>query len=173
MTTGKSAMSPPRKVGVTTIAASAEYAHDRHAYPEDTTSLRPRTRAECSSSIRPCPFVSCSRHLFLDVDEKTGAITYNFPGLEPDELTETCAMDVARNNPSGLVLEDVGDLMNMSRERVRQLEDAALLKAKSAKAVNGVTLYDFAPETNASTQRKRRLPVIDEASLVRRIRRAS
>src|SRR3954454_13361241 len=39
-------------------------------YPEDID--RPLTREECKSMPRPCPFVSCSHHLYLDVNPETG-----------------------------------------------------------------------------------------------------
>src|SRR4030095_9996023 len=34
-------------------------------YPEDVE--RPQTREECTNMQRPCPFVSCAHHLYLDV----------------------------------------------------------------------------------------------------------
>ena len=90
-------------------------------YPPDPDDPpRPRTRAECESAPRPCPFASCRYHLALDVLEDTGSIKHNFPDLEVDELAETCALDVAERGPA--TLETVARLMNVTRERVRQLE---------------------------------------------------
>src|SRR5262249_28750008 len=43
---------------------------------------RPRTRAECAEGQRPCPWVSCKHHLYLDVNPETGSIKLNFPDLE-------------------------------------------------------------------------------------------
>jgi DNA-directed RNA polymerase sigma subunit (sigma70/sigma32) len=54
------------------------------------------------------------------VNEATGAITINFPDREPWELEETCALDVAERG--GETLERIGELINLTRERVRQLE---------------------------------------------------
>jgi len=56
---------------------------------------RPITRGECKDAPRPCPWVSCKYHLYLDVNPETGSIKINFPDLEPWELNETCALDVA------------------------------------------------------------------------------
>src|SRR3984957_9957175 len=42
----------------------------RLLYPEVDVE-RPQTRADCASGERPCPFVSCKHHLFLDVSAKT------------------------------------------------------------------------------------------------------
>src|ERR1700678_3132212 len=66
----------------------------RILYPEVEVD-RPQTRADCANGERPCPFVSCKHHLFLDVSARTGAIKLNFPDLEVWEMTETCALDVA------------------------------------------------------------------------------
>jgi len=89
---------------------------------------RPRTRADCENVPRPCPFVSCAHHLFLDVNEDTGTIKLNHPTKEPWELVETCALDVA--DAGGITLDGVGVLVGLSRERIRQVEDRALAKLR-------------------------------------------
>src|SRR3989339_2131048 len=89
---------------------------------------RPRTRAECAGGQRPCPFVSCKYHLYLDVNPETGSIKINFPHIEMGEMKETCALDVAEQG--GITLEEVGDIMNLTRERIRQVEVRGLLKLK-------------------------------------------
>jgi hypothetical protein len=91
---------------------------------------RPRTRGECKDGPRPCPYASCRFHLYVDVSPATGALRLNFPDLEPWELTETCALDVA--DRGGAILEKVGALMNVTRERVRQIETRGLLKLRAA-----------------------------------------
>lgn len=85
---------------------------------------RPTTRAECANGPRPCPFVSCRHHLYLDVSPHTGAIKLNFPDLEVWEIGETCSLDIAERG--GVPQEAVSQVFNVSRERVRQLEVAAL-----------------------------------------------
>ena len=89
---------------------------------------RPVTRAECKDMPRPCPWVSCKHHLYLDVNPETGSIKLNFPDLEVWEMKETCALDVADRN--GITLEEVGEIMNLTRERIRQVEVRGLLKLK-------------------------------------------
>src|SRR5215471_6033353 len=64
----------------------------RLLYPE-TDYEKPRTRAECADAPRPCPFVSCKHHLFIDVSPRTGAIKLNFPDLEVWDMGESCALD--------------------------------------------------------------------------------
>ena len=78
--------------------------------------------------MRPCPYVSCKHHLYLDVNPETGSIKLNFPDLESGRWSETCALDVAERG--GITLEEVGEIMNLTRERIRQVEVRGLLKLK-------------------------------------------
>jgi len=89
---------------------------------------RPSSRAECREEMRPCPWVACKHHLYLDINPETGSIKINFPDLEPWELKHTCALDVAERG--GITLEEVGEIMNLTRERIRQVEVRGLLKLK-------------------------------------------
>jgi hypothetical protein len=91
---------------------------------------RPRTRGDCENGERPCPWASCRYHLALDVNPNTGSIKVNFPHLEVWEMPETCALDVA--DRCGETLEEVGGVANLTRERVRQLEDLTLAKLREA-----------------------------------------
>lgn len=91
----------------------------------------PRTRGECKQGanvMRPCPFVSCKHHLYLDVDQTSGAIKINYPQLEVWQLPETCALDVADRD--GATLEEIGLCMNLVRDGVRRIETEALAKLK-------------------------------------------
>ena len=96
-------------------------------YPEDVE--RPHTREDCLKMPRPCPFVSCEHHLYLDVNPDSGAIKLNFPHLEVWEMAETCSLDVA--DRGGITLEDVGAILNLTRERIRQVEVRGLVKIRT------------------------------------------
>jgi Sigma-70, region 4 len=89
---------------------------------------RPVSRGACKTDIRPCPYVSCKHHLYLDVNPETGSIKLNFPDLEVWEMKETCSLDVA--DKGGITLEEVGEILNLTRERIRQVEVRGLLKLK-------------------------------------------
>lgn len=115
---------------------------------------RPKTREECRDHVGPCPFVSCKHHLYLDVSARTGAIKLNFPDLEPDELRESCALDVA--DRGGETPEEVGAIMNLTRERIRQLE----VKALAVVAPFLDPVRDHAPEGGEFG--RRRLPMLRE-----------
>lgn len=90
---------------------------------------RPKTRAECVDSERPCPWVTCKHHLYLDINPETGSIKINFPDLEPWELQHSCALDVA--SYGGLTLDQVGLVTNLTRERIRQVEVRAFHELKT------------------------------------------
>ena len=90
---------------------------------------RPRTRSECSSGQRPCPWVSCKHHLYLDVNPETGSIKLNFPDVELENMRDTCSLDVA--DRGGITLEEVGEILNLTRERIRQVEVRGLIKLKA------------------------------------------
>ena len=95
-------------------------------YPE--RKQRPLTRGDCENGVRPCPYVSCRMHLYLDV-LPTGSVRLNFPKIHPDELhkmPETCALDVA--DKGGQTLEEAGTYLNVTRERARQMEETAKAK---------------------------------------------
>jgi hypothetical protein len=87
---------------------------------------RPQLRSECNEGPRPCPHVACRHHLYLDVNPTTGTIKLNFPELEVWELADTCALDVAERGSTSL--DDVSVLLNVTRERVRQIETQAMAK---------------------------------------------
>lgn len=100
--------------------------HQEHAALGDGKWRRlPLTRGDCVDGPRPCPFVTCRHHLFLDVVH--GAIKLNFPDLEPSELELSCSLDLAELGE--LTLEQVGAALNVTRERIRQLEEKARRKA--------------------------------------------
>ena len=67
---------------------------------------RPKERLQCTGQERPCPFVSCKYHLYIDVHPVRGSIKINFPDIEVWEMTDTCALDIA--DRGGITLEEVG-----------------------------------------------------------------
>jgi hypothetical protein len=85
--------------------------------------LRPKTRGDCKDGPRPCPWISCRYHLAGEVTP-AGSLKLLHPGREIWELEETCALDVAERG--GTTLERIGQLVNITMERVRQEEEEAL-----------------------------------------------
>jgi hypothetical protein len=68
-------------------------------------------------------------------------------------MTETCALDVA--DRGGTTLEEVGAIMNLTRERIRQVEVKGLAKLSALRDMTA--LRDYVDEGPVG---KRRLPVL-------------
>lgn len=89
---------------------------------------RPKTRSQCPT-VRPCPYISCRHHLYLEIKD-TGHIKFVFGDLPLEALEHTCSLDVAEAHHDGLELGGVGAYVNLTRERVRQIERDAIEKLK-------------------------------------------
>ena len=114
---------------------------------------RPKTRGECRGGLRPCPYVSCRHHLYLDVNEKTGSIKLNFPDKELWELEDTCVLDLTERG--SLTLEQIGSFINLTRERVRQVEVSGLAKIKRTILTEYTDLYDQEEEERKEEEEKK------------------
>lgn len=121
--------------------------HPQHPRHEDA----PQTRAECPpmqpDGSRPCPWVGCRHHLFLELLRPGGhgskKIFIN-PNMSEEELQlepRPCSLDIAEqgpwiktshhnNNPEHMTLDGLSSLLGVSRERVRQIERDALIKLR-------------------------------------------
>jgi len=93
---------------------------------------RPVTRGDClrggCNEQRPCPWVGCRHHLGLDVTEEGTLILH--PHRLPWQHKDSCALDVAERG--GMTLEQVGRQLDLTRERVRQIEVEAMAKVREA-----------------------------------------
>jgi hypothetical protein len=96
---------------------------------------RVRTRGECQGGFRPCPFVSCKWHLYLDLKKK-GGFKINHPPKDGEtvvdvllRMPDTCALDVADRGPH--TLEDVGNRFGLTRERIRQIQEISFRKIRT------------------------------------------
>ena len=138
---------PPKKTVAVRRITKAELAAGRvelQAIGADEPYDRPKTRADCASVPRPCPYVGCKYSLYLDVTE-TGSMIFNFPHLEPGQMpaNQSCALDLAERG--AMTLEDIAVVTNLTRERIRQIELKALLrKARPAAVKRGLGPADAA-----------------------------
>ena len=146
-------------------------AHAREDHDELLRHPRPKVRADClpggCNEVRPCPFVSCQHHLYLEVSEDTGSITFAHADREPWELAETCALDVAERSQERALdlgaehtLDELGGALNLTRERVRQLVEGAVARAAEALSPREAQRVREALETlDASDREDRAEPV--------------
>lgn len=86
---------------------------------------RPVTRADCARVPRPCPYVLCKHHLYLDI-QPSGSLHFTRADLEPWELEHSCALDVAEGGAS--TYDELSEYLGVSGERLRQITDRALAK---------------------------------------------
>lgn len=94
-------------------------------YPDPEFEVeRPRTRADCEDAPRPCPWISCRYHLYIDCT-RPGSIKFNFPDKEVWDLEHSCVLDEI-DGPK--TLDEVGALLNLTRERSRQIEEGVLVR---------------------------------------------
>jgi hypothetical protein len=100
-----------------------EVARNQIEYPTDIE--RPKHRSDCANVPRPCPFVTCRYNLFCDIKE-TGALILNYPGLEPDEVVNSCALDLADKGDHSM--EEIGRIMRTCRQMVFRVEQIAKAK---------------------------------------------
>lgn len=102
-------------------------------YPEAVSP--PAARRECERAVRPCPWVGCRHHTWLEVG-RSGNLRYALPDVEPWDLRYSCSLDLADagHEGDGMTLDAVAQVLNLTRERVRQIEVVALEKMRAGLA---------------------------------------
>lgn len=82
------------------------------------TAMLPGIPSRCPTE-RPCPYVQCKWHLALD-----GA------GWHDGSARASCSLDIM--DQGSHTLNEIGDILCITRERVRQIEYVALRKLAAA-----------------------------------------
>ena len=100
----------------------------RDEHVDEPSVSRPKTRGDCDEGLRPCPWVSCKYHVYVEVDQVFGSLKINRPDIDPTQLEHSCALDVADRD--GVTLEEVGQIFGITREGVRQIELIATRKVR-------------------------------------------
>jgi Sigma-70, region 4 len=103
--------------------------------------LRPMTRADCANLPRPCPFVGCRHNLYLQPHGHDMKITapHRYPWNVPPG--QSCALDCA--DSGGMTLEQIGSVLNCTRERVRQILASAVRRYQKAMRKAGYSADDL------------------------------
>jgi len=92
---------------------------------------RPTSREECPEGNDPCPFIGCRYHLAID-EATIGEALAAKPKLASGFILidRNCALKFVDSHPGGATLEEVGEELLLTRERVRQIEVKALEKLR-------------------------------------------
>ena len=116
----------PRRQRVTVHVSSIGKSADN---TQDTNHWRPQTRAECIDGPRPCPYVGCKYHLFLDFTP-LGSLKFNFGDADDalESMQESCSLDVA--DRGGQDMTKISQYINVTPARVQQEVAQALIKMK-------------------------------------------
>lgn len=100
----------------------------------------PMVRGDCAPGgamhARPCPFATCRYYMAPERRRKDGTLYADQPSG-----TQSCALDVADAGIS--TLDEIGALMGIVRERVRQIEFKAIVKLRAACKSVGLDLEDI------------------------------
>ena len=110
-----------------------------------TDHRRPADYTECMpgrwNGARPCPFVGCRYHMYLDVS-KAGTVIFNQPGIDVGEMDYSCAIDLAgaavgrlgigAHTDEHLMLSAIADHLSVTTERASQIVDAATIAFATA-----------------------------------------
>lgn len=102
---------------------------------------RPRFRFECLPGgprhIRPCPWAMCRFNMFttmMTFEQRQNSAPREPPRMVMSPLdlpaNRSCVLDVVDTRLSGYTLEEVGQILGVTRERIRQVQNDALLKIK-------------------------------------------
>lgn len=101
--------------------------------PVLTPETQPKVRADClpggKNSARPCGWTTCRHSLAAE-----------------GSTTESCVLDVVDRSPGGITLEEVGDLLQVTRERIRQIETRALKRIGRLRSAASRELRDLAAD---------------------------
>jgi sigma-70-like protein len=101
-------------------------------------SRRPLTRADCQPGgpmgVRPCPFSDCRHHVPRAKHHPSRRV-----GSPLAQSEDSCVLDVVAQH-GALNLAEIGRVLALSRERVRQLETRALSSLRSVAASMGLEL---------------------------------
>lgn len=148
-----------KRIAKSTLRAdAAEYAHEIALL----SAAAPTMYAQCEAATlgteeTPCPYLRCRWHLMSSASPRTGAVKIVLPDADgvPD-LTRgpTCALRVVDENPGGMTLESIAEMLNMTRERVRQIEGTNLRALYGSLDAVGIHCVDDLAPSGEPSKRK-------------------
>lgn len=119
---------------------------------------RPRTRGDCKDGPRPCPWVSCRHHLWLNLSSK-GKLTGIALADDLPTHGESCALDVAESGPQSL--EDIAGMMGIKRQGLHLTEVAVMEKLREHVGALGAAKDSGLFESKGAKAKKRHTEMSD------------
>ena len=84
----------------------------------------PKTRGDCPG-YRPCIFARCVYHLKFDVSV-LGHLIDNFPGVEVEDMEQTCCLDLADEGP--MSQRKVSRATRIPQKEVEEIEEKTMME---------------------------------------------
>lgn len=81
-----------------------------------------------------CAWISCRHHLKYEVDPVSGTLRDNWPGVDWDEMRETCSLRVAEtvaDTGQHMEFDEVGLMVNLTDEWVRRIAGEGMRKMRA------------------------------------------
>jgi hypothetical protein len=138
---------------------------DRYELPR--APVVPETRGDCINGPRPCPYYTCTHHLYLELKDTHRRHTGE--PLKIHEMPHSCSLDVA--DQGGLTLEVIAAIFGVTRERIRQLEAGVKRRLKLDDYTESTVVSDMGgdllraqAQSDSPRSQRRRLALISSYS---------
>lgn len=105
---------------------------------------RPKTRADCVDGPRPCPWVGCRYHLYLDA-RPSGALRlmHGDDVAHLQTMPETCALDCAAKGPHDY--DYLARAYNLTRQQVQSNAEFGMAKLAAYLMARDLSAEDSTP----------------------------
>ena len=118
----------PQVRGECTPCATCQAFRDGKVHYDENPLPCGHPKGESIGHCRPCAFVGCRHNVYLDVRRSGESLQIN-TDAEPWDVDpeQSCALDLVEAwGP--MKLKDIGQVLNVTRERTRQIEEKAVRK---------------------------------------------
>lgn len=126
----------------------------------------PKRRSDCLKRKRPCPWVRCKYHLIWLLWDKLSDKPNDEIADYVTEMECSCVLD-AIDTYGEMTLEQIGQLLRVTRERIRQIEGKAIGRARKPTKERALILEDL--RDNLTRSGSTRSPAVLSRDRFRRI----
>ncbi len=102
----------------------------------------PRRRSDCLKRRKPCPWVRCKHHfMWLMWDKLRDKSDHEIADCIT-KMKSSCVLDMV-DKYREMTLEQVGQVLNLTRERIRQIEEKAITRVRKPTKERAPILEDL------------------------------